>query len=332
MHQRSAVPRWSLFARLSLTDRSFKQGNTMEIEQDFVFQPLPEIEVVQAFALSNPLGPLQLLEAKWKGHGFNQIWRPFHGSQDRFLELNLTTETLEFERIPGKIPNRGLLQGDITLFGLTYLQQIKDSNLKAGIHIEPGIWVTVPTTTNPDEPATVVRMASIPHGTSLVAQGTASKISSAPTIPSVSITPFVINQPTNLVHFPESDLATPSNFRSPPAQLVGITQAMVDNPNSVLQAALAGQVITETTTLKISSKVGVVPAPDAGGGVENIAFLTGNAQGSNALAAEIDATFWLETVRESSGHIFHQLQYSQVVLLNFNGLSWPHVSVATLRH
>jgi hypothetical protein len=25
-----------------------------------------------------------------------------------------------------------------------------------------------------------------------------------------------------------------------------------------------------------------------------------------------------------------QIQYSQQVLLNFNGLSWPHVSVATL--
>jgi hypothetical protein len=28
---------------------------------------------------------------------------------------------------------------------------------------------------------------------------------------------------------------------------------------------------------------------------------------------------------------FLQLQYTQTVLLNFNGLSWPHVSVATLR-
>jgi len=25
-----------------------------------------------------------------------------------------------------------------------------------------------------------------------------------------------------------------------------------------------------------------------------------------------------------------QIQYSQTVLLNFNGLTWPHVSVATL--
>jgi hypothetical protein len=30
--------------------------------------------------------------------------------QDRFLELNLTQETLRFEEIPGAIPNRGLLR------------------------------------------------------------------------------------------------------------------------------------------------------------------------------------------------------------------------------
>jgi hypothetical protein len=107
---------------------------------------------------------------------------------------------------------------------------------------------------------------------------------------------------------------------------------MVDNPNSVLQTALASQVITEATILQISSKLGVEPAPNAGGGTDNIAFLTGTAAGPNALAAEIDATFWIETVQEPSGHILHQLQYSQIVLLNFNTLSWPHVSVATLRH
>jgi hypothetical protein len=49
---------------------------------------------------------------RWPIRGFNQIWRPFNGSQDRFLELN---ETLEFDEIPGDIPNRGFLQADINL-------------------------------------------------------------------------------------------------------------------------------------------------------------------------------------------------------------------------
>lgn len=105
---------------------------------------------------------------------------------------------------------------------------------------------------------------------------------------------------------------------------------MVDNPNSVLRAALQGQSIVQTTTLRISSKVGVVPVPNVGGGVANIAFLTGN-PAPNALAAEVDATFWIETLKDDKGELSLQLQYTQTVLLNFNGLSWPHVSAATLR-
>jgi hypothetical protein len=36
------------------------------------------------------------------------------------------------------------------------------------------------------------------------------------------------------------------------------------------------------------------------------------------------------TVKDASGKTRQLLQYTQTVLLNFNGLSWPHVSVATL--
>jgi len=42
----------------------------------------------------------------------------------------------------------------------------------------------------------------------------------------------------------------------------------------------------------------------------------------------VRATFWLETIQGESAP--SQLQYSQTVLLNFNGLSWPHITVATL--
>src|SRR5579863_8859505 len=56
---------------------------------------------------TNPLGALADLPGTWVGKGFNQIWRPFHGPSDRFLELNLTEETLEFSASVGAIPNRG---------------------------------------------------------------------------------------------------------------------------------------------------------------------------------------------------------------------------------
>ena len=75
-----------------------------------------------------------------------------------------------------------------------------------------------------------------------------------------------------------------------------------------------------------------------GGGVENIPFLQQNAQ-----AATVFATFWIEKIQGATpaDGPFLQLQYVQTVLLNFPivrpgsppgaNLSWPHVSVATLR-
>jgi hypothetical protein len=294
------------------------------------------IGTLAAQAAPNPLGPLAGLVGTWKGRGFNQIWRPFHGVQDRFLELNETLETLEFDLIPGDIPNRGLLQADVNLHGVRYLQQIQDANVlgpngkPAGIHIEPGIWLNAPPTANPLDPATVARLANIPHGTSLVAQGDALPVvNHAPPIAPVSITPFTIAPPHNPIQFPEVNLGIPTQFRTPHADIPDVTQAMVNNPNIVLSQAIAGQNIVSTTTLKISTTP--FNPPSTGGGTSNIAFLQGAAGGPNAQSAKVDATFWIETVKEASGTTRFQLQYTQTVLLNFDGLSWPHVSVATLR-
>jgi len=45
----------------------------------------------------------------------------------------------------------------------------------------------------------------------------------------------------------------------------------------------------------------------------------------------VTSTFWIETVKGQYGKEFMQLQYTQRVLLDFGGLSWPHVTVATPR-
>ena len=301
----------------------------MDLKDDFVFRPLPPVKdtIHFPFPIPNPLGPLAALGGEWGGKGFNMIWRPNHTpGQDRFLELNLTLDSIDFKAISGAIPNRGLLQPDINMFGLTYMQQISDANVTAGLHIEPGIWAVVPATSDPAEPRTVVRMASIPHGTTILAQGTATFAAGPPVIPNNNILPFLIGNPAAVFHFPEQNLATPTAFRSPAAQIAGITQGMVDNPNSVLQAAIAGQTILSTTTLQISTRP---TAPVTGGGTANTAFLAGSAHGPNAVSAEVFATFWIETVKGTPN--FLQLQYSQTVMLNFNGLSWPHITVATLR-
>jgi hypothetical protein len=222
------------------------------------------------------------------------------------------------------------------------LQQVKDTLAGVGIHVEPGFWATVPVTANPAEPATVVRMASIPHGTTVNAQGTALVVNGGPIINPVSIRPVPIGgapPANNAVAFPpfnEANLAVPTAFRLPNPIPATITQTMVNNPNSVLTAANAGLNITRTTVLIIDTKTPAAPpppaAPDVGGGTDNIAFLQGGAAGPNANAALMTAIFWIEHVAAGPyGPAFLQLQSTQTVLLNFNGLSWPHVSVATLR-
>jgi len=103
---------------------------------------------------------------------------------------------------------------------------------------------------------------------------------------------------------------------------------MVKNPNSVLKDAIKGQTITSTIVLAISTK----HTPIRGGGTANTAFLAAgsNPPGGNANAVEVDAIFWIESVKQPSGPDKLQLQYTQLVQLDFNGLRWPHVTVATL--
>lgn len=276
--------------------------------------------------LSN-LGPLAELAGTWSGDGFNLIARPdFEGGNDIFLELNLTEEVLTFDTIGAPIPNRGTGQDDIELFGLHYLQQINDATNKGALHIEPGIWVTVPATTAPVESTSVARMASIPHGNAMLAEGQGLTFAGPPAFSPANTVPFGIGGPTpppgTANFFPEYDLSAPNPFRTSPLP-PAITQAVVTDPNTFLSDAVKGQTIIETVVLDIASDPSKT---NGGGGVENIPFLV-----TNADAAAVTATFWIEKVKHKAGKgHFLQLQYSQTVLLNFLGLSWPHVSVATL--
>jgi len=319
-----------------------------QTDPDFAFAGLatPEVQTPEAIqslaAAPDPLGALAGLLGTWKGHGFNAIWRPHHPAapQDRFLELNETDETLVFTRINGPIPNRGLAMADIEMFGLTYMQQISESSTGAGLHIEPGIWAAVPQTADPSEPASVVRMASIPHGTVILAQGVAQVLSGGPpSIPNNNILPFFFGSPApansdfNSVAqtFTELDLSTPTQFRS---VAPGVTQAIIENPNSVLQDALKSSL--QGTTMKSRTFLHVATdhsSIKAGGGLANTAFLasSSNPSGGNAQATLAEATFWIETIAGTGGQPDkHQLQYTQLVMLDFNGIHWPHVTVGTL--
>jgi hypothetical protein len=279
--------------------------------------------VPERAALATELGPLNDLPGRWSGSGFNLTARPHFGQgSDRFVELNLTRETLEFTTIGSPIPNRGSDQADINLRGVTYLQQISDAKTNGALHIEPGIWLHIPPTTAPAEPESVSRLACVPHGDAACAVGTASNVSGKPKIEPVNTVPFAEGEkapaPGTPNSFPEYDLSKPSQFRTSPNLLGGISQDMVNDPTVALRHALHAQSIAETQTLSVTSH------KDKGGGVHNIPFIT-----QNANASFMNAIFWIERVEGPNGN-FLQLQYVQTVLLDFKGLHWPHVSVATL--
>ena len=366
------------------------------VPSNFNIHEVPTVPPGAAIAAAAPslapptLGALAGLAGTFTGNGFNTIFRPQNPAtptplpipvptSDNVLELNLTSETLSFSPGLGSVPNWGSLQGDIFLNGVPYLQAINDVTFpgqSTGIHFEPGIWLIVPETTAPSEGVTVARMASIPHGTTIEAQGIAVTSAGPPNIRAVDITPTKISDGTK-VTFASQTAENQQTARIPqdlaPFMLHGtITQALLDDPNSLLRAQMAGQTILSTTTLIVRTDP---TAPLFGGGTDNIAFLLGDpaAANPNAQSVTMSAIFWIETVQDTlqipifapgQGPITvepdgprpfgrpvprylvdppvpvpaprtltvtsTQIQYTQTVNLNFKGLSWPHVSVATL--
>ena len=380
--------------------------SSIQLPSDFFFGELrPDHKKPAPPAVPPPLGPLAAFHGDFAGNGFNTIFRPDSLAtptplpnpvppppppRDNTLELNLTAETLSFSKSLGSVPNRGTgNQKDAFLNGVPYVQQINDITIhgeSTPIHFEPGLWIHVPATTIPQLGETVARMASIPHGTTIEAQGLVQAAQNGPPqIDPLDITPFKIGtNPPQKIKF-ASQTAASTNTPRIPQDLTSfiaagtITQALLDDPNSLLRAHIAKQNVVNNTAIFISTG----PPPPVGlfgGGTDNIAFLLGapqnpppNPNPENANAIQMTAVFWIETVEEeiqillphhvggppvllkakpsipgqrvaqfsvSADHDlktgdkirlrFTQIQYTQTVLLNFAGLTWPHVSVNTL--
>jgi hypothetical protein len=259
------------------------------------------------------LGPLAFLVGSWRGPGFNAIWRPDNPESlphttppdqtKRFLELNLTSDSFDFQVIPGVVPNRGMNpQTDLSLYGLHYLQRVSDADpapspavkppgysQTAGeaLHIEPGLFMNVPASTQANSGDTpivnenaIVRMASIPHGVTVLMQGpnpgTKPKwgkppipplkpftgypglnpipfpgpytnppqplpIPAGPNPPGVGIQPITTAGAQHVV--PEINIAV--DTLAPPSQSSGpfpaSFQGFIDDPNSILRDAIAHQ-------------------------------------------------------------------------------------------
>ncbi len=291
----------------------------------------------------DPMGPLRLLQRKWvslPGRGWNMIALPFEtkpgeGFNYRLL-VNQYNETLDFTLVDKGVPNRGLPLGpnpsadpDQRLAALDYVQQISQIAAddfpvsgKAGdpglpIHHEPGLWLhIIDENTNGLD---IARLATIPHGDSVLALGTSEESDGPPRIPDISGLP--IGVAPNL----DSPYLEPyKHFHD------NLFEGRFDpvHPNALLEVANQDVEIVRTTTLPVDTAI-------ESGGIVNIPFIV-----KQANAAEMKSTFWIQELAETDkcGNPKLRLQYSQVVLLDFfprrDGMPglirWPHVSINTL--
>ncbi|KAF6810117.1 hypothetical protein CSOJ01_06529 [Colletotrichum sojae] len=348
-----------------------------------------------------PPPPLEVLEnfkGTFSGRGFNTIFRPDSTAtptpmeveptdiNDNVLELNMTAETQVFSKSLGSVPNRGSEgQPDIFLNGLPYTQTVYDVTQRpleeplprngedlTPIHFESGLWMRVPASQGLQP--SYNRMASIPHGTTINAQGftEAVKKQGAPTFGEVDITPSFLRTGVKQ-KFPSQELSNLAVRRLPPAEHMGlIKQGMIKNPNIVLSEANKGKEILSNITFSVTTNP---QGSNFGGGTSNIGFLVGDKTRNvkpNALTFDVSATYWISTVRarldlpefhpknvddgivvpvkaSRPGDVvpsffikfavpkprtvfvrYTQIQYSQVVNLDFVPLRWPHATVATL--
>ena len=187
----------------------------------------------------------------------------------------------------------------------------------------------------------------------IFAPGTAGcDLPARPTAPSRGFTQYALNNPPSAAN-PRTPFGNVPEIPLPTEINGVLMQDVVTDPIILLQEVVAQQQVDGYTfqgvALNIASRTSItfgternqttptvrVMVPCGGGRIENIPFLV-----SNAELVLMYATFWITTVSHSElGESFLQLQYAQMVLLNFPVLhaqdpkpvfSWPHVTVGTL--
>ncbi|MFN4904222.1 MAG: heme-binding protein [Planctomycetota bacterium] len=296
------------------------------------------------------LGPLTLLPGVWKnlpnlpGRGWNMIALPFAtptNSPFPFnyrLLMNQYNEELKFTLIDKGVPNRGIgrvdcktVETDQFVVTLDYEQSIQQiaaedspkSDLAGGpglpIHHEPGLWLHM--LNEVENGLDIARLATIPHGDSVLAMGRAMVIDGPPTIPNISGLPIGVNQDidNNPYLGPYKAFHGPNKFR-------GLFDSVT--PNDLLREANNGVKIKRTTILDVDTDIPT-------GGIVNIPFIV-----KQANATTMRSTFWIQELEDldSNGKPKLRLQYSQTVMLDFfprnDGqpglIRWPHVSINTL--
>lgn len=301
------------------------------------------------------LGPLTELQGTWTSpdQGWNLIALPFKDPSAQFnyrLLMNQYGETLDFSVfVDENIPNRGITpdpQGvtDQLLTGLDYQQVIHQvasednppSTLRSrdgeGIHHEPGLFLHVMnhTTEHEGEKLTVARLATIPHGDSVLAMGKVTDwFDGPPIIPNLNALPVRATQDLKNPYLsPYQHFENSRFFGNVPTSLPGFPGFFATNANAILQFALGTMNVKRTMVMHFDTRFGT-------GGIVNIPFIVREAN-----ATEMIATFWIMELNtpENEPPEF-VMQYSQTVFLDFFDsmdepgqlIRWPHVSINTMR-
>lgn len=264
--------------------------------------------------------------------------------------MNQYGETLNFEISDSGVPNRGIIPdadgfNDQLIDAVDYKQLVTQkavedfppSNLRSdnekGIHHEPGLFLQLLNHKPSDngEELCIVRLATIPHGNSVLAMGKVDIIDGAPTIPDLSALPFRVSQDvTNNPYLaPYKYFEDNHFFGTVPLDVPGFPGFFPTNTNAILQFANPGSRVKKTTILHFDTKFDK-------GGIINIPFVVREAN-----ATEMTATFWVMELERSDESVPTEfiMQYSQTVFLDFfpskddpsQLIRWPHVSINTLR-
>ena len=267
-------------------------------------------------------GLLTDLIGTWAGSGISHISKPGHDVGASFvLQVNTTKEILTFDPIPaGPVPDRGSIENDLIIYALGYTQLVSDAPTSGLLHVERGMWLNLSAGDPPRQ--AITRLATIPHGDSVLAQGAATSYAGPPTIPVANSQPTVVDgKPIDAGYYPP-DPPFPPRVDPPMPPDTDLRDL-----NIPLREVIQGQTITRTIELQVSTKATEL---ESGGGILNIPFVTKNAD-----AISLDSTFWIETVQPQTGPEFLQLQYTQTVVLRFPDttgrmIDWPHISLGTL--
>jgi len=258
---------------------------------------------------SDSLGPLADLLGTWVGtKGVNMVTFPFP-SQGEAASTPLVREYLEtitFSPIGADVPNRRA-GGIDYVAGVMYQLFSSDIATNQPMHVENGMWLMLDQAT---KRSSVARLASVPHGDSVLAIGDWGKVEGGPIYPPIRALP--------------GDRG-PARPRKYPKMKTG--QFDPNKPEATLESEIAGQDVLHTTYISVSTF--------GGGGVLNTPLLD-----RKASTIQFDCLLWVETIRDAAnpGRTFQLLQYAQTSTIEFpddpkapsRRFRSPHVNLNTL--